>query len=500
MKTFFALAEYGLMTQLSSVRKGEEKPLLRWEEDTAGPTLTTIFSSKLTVIERIGIAFGSRELSLEKICEIAQRALSSVHNVPISQAFLRAIKVSVRTLDQKIDVYNDTHQEKQLSHICVPDCAFISDNRRVYLPFPVCGIANTGNKCYCISTLLALYSSEEVKMKISSVYHPSDVNLKLQQVFYKLGIPGSSCFSLLQEPFLGLMEELKKVFEIRLPGETGFNAAFGQQDAHEWLLPLLEAVLGRTDLIHFREIVSRCPIQDKQQRQLIPEHLIIPSIDCKAIARKEAAISTGNVLSVEIPKLKEHIFPLQAIFEGVPGMEDVEVEAILQHEENKGKISDELAHSLREEGQKREGKLDPIPVIRSLMLAGEPPPFLTLHLLRFKTKPRVSISGRVVGYIREKILTRVQVPFRLRVPVIGGPDQEYILRGSVLHLGASLRSGHYVTCIPNPLSPLDSSEIPTVWKYYNDGKPVETRSWETLSDAVSQNGYLFFYDRIPSSS
>jgi ubiquitin C-terminal hydrolase len=445
--------------------------------------------------------FGSRELFLEKTCEIAQRALSSAHDIALSPSCVASIRRTVDYLNGKIDSYNAARRVQYVaapivSHLAIPEHAFHVDEQVTSVSPPVCGIVNTGNKCYLISTLLALCGSEELKKELAQVANPSDANVQLRLVFRQLESTDASWLSLFHEPFSGLIDVLGKVFLPLRGGAFPFPCG-AQQDAHEVMLHLLEVTLGKTDLIHFREIVIRGPVGHISDGNIVlPDNVFIPSIDSKALDRRDAAISTENILQVMIPKLHTRRFPLEMIFRGVPGIEDVEVKAILGNEENIGKIPPDLCQRLQQVGEKGGGKLNPLPVVRRHILCGEPPSVLPLQLVRFRTQPVTNHVGVAVGFRREKIKTFVEVPFHLSVPVIGRVDQRYVVRGIVVHLGESIESGHYVACIPDLQSSRDHNGMPTVWKYYNDGQAVERRLWESLSETVAKNGYLYIYDKV----
>ncbi len=510
-KTLIALADFDLFTCLPAVREGKERPLLRWINDTDGSScLTPIFDSWLTPCDRIGLLFGSREISLAKICEIAQAAFLSSHRVPLTVSRQLSIRRAVVWLNRKIDDYNVARGSATLPRLAIPEDLFFVDEQEVRVTVPRCGIANTGNKCYLISTLIALCGSEELKRSLAVVVNPSDITIRLQLAFRHLESTHDSYLSLCQEPLSSLVSDLGKVFEPLRGGIASFPCA-RQQDAHEVLLPLLEAGLMKTDLVHFREIVARrrlavrpepqkgasgLPLPGEEERQILPDDLYIPSIDGRALLRRDAPVSTSNVLPVTIPKLLQRVFPLQMVFTGVPGVEDVEVQAILGSDENRGKVSQEVVHRLQQQGATRGGMLEPVPVTRCLALCDEPPPVLVLQLIRFKTQPVLNTAGAVISYRREKIKTYVQVPFTLPVPVIGRADQQYELRSVIVHLGEAIESGHYVTCIPDRLSPRDHEGLPTLWNYFSDSLHMKNRNWESLSETVSKNAYLIFYDRV----
>jgi ubiquitin C-terminal hydrolase len=501
-KTLLALADFDLLTQLPAIRERKDRVLLRWVDDADDtPILTPIFSSWLTLCDRIGLLFGSRELFLGKTCEIAQQSLSSAHDISFSPSCVASIRRTVVYLNEKIHSYNQAHRETELTAtalplLTIPEHAFCVDEQGLRVSLPVCGIANTGNKCYLISTLVTLCGSEQLKRTLALANHPSEANVLLRLAFRQLEITTASWLSMCQEPFSGLINVLGMVFE-PLRGGAAVSPFAVQQDAHEVMLHLLELVLGTTGLIHFREIVTRSSSTKKREGDNpLLDNVFIPSVDSKSLTRQNAIISTDNILQVSIPNLTTYTFPLKMAFSGIPGRENVEVNAILNHEENNGKIPPELRLKLLQEGEKRGGTLDALPVIRRLILCGEPPAVLPLQLVRFRTRPVVNRSGAVVGFRREKIKTCVDVAFDLSVPVIGRDNQQYVLRGVVVHLGETLESGHYVSCLPDLLSLRDSNGMPTVWHYYDDGKPVQKRSWKSLSEIVGRGGYLFIYDKV----
>ncbi len=514
-----ALADFDLLSQLPAVREKRDRALLRWVDGPDGtPALTTIFESWLTPCDRIGMLFGSRELFLEKVCEIAQTALSSACDVLLSQSCVASIRRTVQRLNEKIDRYNVARRTLNAAaslvpQLIIPDGAFRVEEQTGGVSSPRCGISNTGNKCYFISTLIALCASEQLKRMLPAVCHPSDTTILLQLALRQLESTDSSRLSLCQEPLYGLVESLGKTFD-PLRGGGSLWSYGGQQDAQEALAHLLEAALQTTALVHFREIVTRrfpLPLPARQAAASTvgaPHHedeallallntLFIPSIDGRAIARIGAPISTSNILPVNIPKLSTRAFPLEMVFSGVPGVENIEVEAILGCAENADRLSPELAQRLQEAAVG--GMLESMPVMRREVLCGDPPPVLPLHIIRFKTAPVRTPAGTVVSYLREKIRTYIQVPYHLAVPVLGQPECPYELRAVVVHLGESIGSGHYVTCMPDLSSPRDQSGMPMRWKYFNDGHAVETPTWESLAEIVGKNGYLFLYDRVASS-
>lgn len=495
--TLRALADFDLWMQSSAAREKKERPLLRWIVQADGTSvLTTILSSSLTVVDRIGLLFGSRELFLTKVCEIAQRALLEAHRLLLPHSFAASIRNTVAYLNDKIEAHNLALRVRDaaapfIPRVVIPSDAFHIDSRAQEVFLPACGISNTRSRCYFISVLVALCGSEELKKALSCVARPSDVNLFLRLAIRALEVPDEAPVSLLQEPLSSLLHQLGQVFS-PVNAERFFSSG-SQQDAHEMMMALLEAALGKTDLIHFREIVQRVSPRSHAVSSLL-ENVFIPSIDCKALDRQRAPVSTSNILQVSIPKLATS-FSLQRAFTGVSGLENVEVRAILRSEENIGKISSEHERALQEQGKEGGGMLPPLVVVRRLMLCGEVPSVLIMQAVRFKTRPVTNHEGVAVSYRREKIMTPVEIPFHLQISVIGKADVRYELRSIVLHLGATLAFGHYVTCIPDLHSPRQENGMPTSWTYYNDGASVAKRSWESLSDEVSRNSYLLIYDK-----
>lgn len=541
-KTLIALSDFDLLSQLPAVRERRDRALLRWVDgDDGRPMLVPVFSSWLTPCDRIGLLFGSRELFLEKVCEIAQEALSAAHQLLLSQSRIASIHRTVHRLNEKIDGYNAarcaaTPDAPTVRHLVVPAEAFHVDLHIPCVCLPRCGLSNPGNACYLISTIIGLCGSEQLKLALTAVAHPTDLTILLQLALRQLETASCSSLSFWHEPFYSLIGALGSVFEPLRQGCASFHGG-AQQDAQELLSHLLEGALQTTSLIQFREIVQRrrstsvhrsegpeetghqsvaqsrseaLSEQGAAEEQhepamkrrhgmerygALPDEAYIPSIDGRALTRRDAPVSTTNILPVTIPKLQGHVFPLERIFSGVPGQENVEVEAVLSREENAEIISPQLAEQIRSESAAHGGNLDPVPVIRYQVLCGEPPPVLPLQLIRFKTEPVRNRAGTVVGFRREKIKTHVDVPFHLVVPVLGRDPQRYALRAVVAHLGECVESGHYVACMPDPHSSLDVQGMPSVWKYYNDGHLVENRSWDSLATVVRTGSYLLIYDR-----
>jgi len=96
------------------------------------------------------------------------------------------------------------------------------------------------------------------------------------------------------------------------------------------------------------------------------------------------------------------------------------------------------------------------------------------------------ISVKPYTYTMEKIKAHVQI--NESVYVNEKEDDEYILKGMVMHSSADVNSGHYTAA-------LKSSD--NQWFLADDTK-IKTVSFEEVSGMASTNCYILFYEKDAS--
>lgn len=129
-----------------------------------------------------------------------------------------------------------------------------------------------------------------------------------------------------------------------------------------------------------------------------------------------------------------------------------------------------------------------LPMMTSHLICGASPNFLPIQILRFP-------DGRTKSFDQVEIPPYIRVP---RVEQERGPDEVYVLRSVVIHSGSTMRSGHYYCYTPDRSSLQADGKHFSRWTEHND-KRVRPRRWSDIQSDIEQNGYLVFYERLPSS-
>lgn len=118
---------------------------------------------------------------------------------------------------------------------------------------------------------------------------------------------------------------------------------------------------------------------------------------------------------------------------------------------------------------------------QKLMLRGEIPPFIPIHLTRFSSE----------GY---KIFNEVDFDPVIEVEIEGTPDKAiYKFNSVVLHYGSSSENGHYVAYSQKTSG---NQIVQEEYILYNDQKVSICKGIENVSiikEDIRKNGYLFFY-------
>lgn len=116
------------------------------------------------------------------------------------------------------------------------------------------------------------------------------------------------------------------------------------------------------------------------------------------------------------------------------------------------------------------------------------PQVLLLHLKRFVYNEATDVF--------EKCKVPVEIPLRLDLaelltpnapPVAAGVSTSFIVRAVVMHLGPTIRSGHYVCHVRNK---------DQTWTKYNDSLVAKSNVSDSLNGPdAARNAYLLFYER-----
>jgi len=115
------------------------------------------------------------------------------------------------------------------------------------------------------------------------------------------------------------------------------------------------------------------------------------------------------------------------------------------------------------------------------------PQVLLLHLKRFVYNEKTDVF--------EKCTLPVEIPLRLdlapllspNAPVPAGISTTFIVRAVVMHLGPTIRSGHYVCHVRNNNH---------TWTKYNDSLVAVSNVRDSLNGPdAAKNAYLLFYER-----
>jgi len=419
-------------------------------------------------------------LDLKYIRTIAQTALNIFAlDGDLSAKFsTRDISIAVTIFNRKIEAYNEKHPEG----LPIPSLNFTVEApdgavRTVESFVPRRGIRNSGNSCYLDALFVAMCRSHGFRQELMRCKRPNEINKGMRNLFFALTRGKGRAVSPSSPPLSHILSalgrrysSLKSVSELfrgkRIP------SLFSQQDVQEASLFMLEAVLERSDLIQFREIVEKKALLG----------CFVPSVDCKSLEYEEPKIESSNMLPVSLRGKKS--FSLQQNFTGVDDLEEVELDHILHREENRDLDELHTQELLRFEGG--------LPVVRRHVLCGTPPPVLLIHLHRFRVLSIRDDKEKVIAAHQYKRFTRVEIPFHLNVPFLSGEMVTYILRSVVVHSGSGVGGGHYMTYIPYQSSER-ADKLPSRWIEYNDDT-LSVHTWEQVQKIIEKQGYILVYD------
>ncbi len=435
--TLQSLEDYSLMSELPSVIQGRDRVLLRVIRDQENrPVLKAILESEITVWDRIYYFFGSRDLLLSRVVELATQALHSepslLHTLDQSP---EGIRRTIFSLNRKIIRYNIDHVYRRRIHE-LPLESFETSVRGKEASGPsmsvVRPIRNPGNKCYFISVLTALCASVECHKMIAQM-RGNELSRLLHLCFHELLQPIREPISLHGDIF----SKLASVFSRFFPPVSLFS--FSSQDAHECISNLLNRVFESRTLFSWRGVT----IFGEEQERVV----------------EVSPIQTGLIWTI-YPKEQDTPLHLQSIF--MP----------LRPEETADDV---------------EGR-DAIPVREHSMLCDEIPSFIPFHIQR-------SRYDQIRGHASRVNLSKVLPPLHLRVSHAEREHVPYVLRSIVVNTANSMRGGHYITYIPEPNTPCDPrSGIPLAWTLHDDGAPSIRVCWEQAKDDIAGHGYLYVYD------
>ena len=436
-RTLQSLEDYSLMSELPSVIEGKDRVLLRVIRDQDNrPVLKAILGSEITVWDRICYFFGSRDLLLSRVVELATQALHSepslLHTLDQSPEGLRR---TILSLNRKIIRYNIDHAYRSRIHeLSLERFEARVRGKEAALPSMsvVRPIINPGNKCYFISVLTALCASVECHKMIEQMGR-NELSKLLHLCFHELLQPIREPISLHSEIF----SKLVSVFSRYFPPVSLFS--FSSQDAHECIINLLNRVFEGSLIFSWRGMT----IFGEEHEKVV----------------EVSPIQRGLIWTI-YPKGQNAPLHLQNIFTPLPPEETVEDV---------------------EEGQTT-------PVRELSMLCGEIPPFIPFHIQR-------SSYDKIRGAASRVNFSKVLPPLHLMVSHSERERVPYVLRSIVVNTANSMRGGHYITYIPEPNTPCDPvSGIPLTWTLHDDGAPSIRVCWEQAKDDIAGHGYLYLYD------
>ncbi|CAL8077064.1 unnamed protein product [Calicophoron daubneyi] len=285
------------------------------------------------------------------------------------------------------------------------------------------GLVNFGNTCYCNSVLQALFFCKPFRDRV--LQYRQAKNQKKETLLSCL----ADLFHTITTQKKGVGQIAPKKFINRLKRENGAFDNFLQQDAHEFLIYILNKI---ADILQAEERIEACNGQDcggdgsgKKTVQPGRTHNWIQEIFQGCLTNETRCLTCENVrtkdedfldLSVDVAQNSSIVYCLKC-FSNTETMQ------------SENKYYCEFCRC-KQEAQK-------------CMRVKKPPLILALHLKRFK------YSEEVNGFT--KLSCRVLFPMELRLPNISGEvaDQNWLYKliAVVVHSGSGPNRGHYVTLV-----------------------------------------------------
>jgi len=413
---------------------------------------------------------------LEQIRAVVQSALSELRQKHLPHHIAYDFYQGVSRLNGRIRRHNETNGS-DLASLPIKMVFSQRDGAAISAPVPIRGISNPGNRCYFNAVLMAMCASIALRKLLAG--QESHTALALRAVLYDLEKRGERPLAHSSDSVSRLIGLVSNYFSdskksLAFQGKNPF-LYYRQQDAHEMATFLLDKAFDRSHLFHYRDIVQR---RTQQFR-----NIFIPSVDCKTLDYPEAVIERDNILTINLPQQGKN-FSLQTVFfGGVAFREKLETEPICHHERN---------HALTGDHIEALQKQDYISVFRRILLFDKIPAVLPIQLARFYSEYIFDKHGSVKGIRQKKNQMQVDVPYRLIVECHGKGRFEYVLKSAVLHLGATMRSGHYVAYIPDHKT-IGESGRPRKWTRHSDSH-TELVSRSKGIKEIQKSAYILFYD------
>ena len=470
-RTLCSLEAYELLSQLPSVRNGDDEIIFQCVEGADGKTAIDLrLRSWTTFCERVW----GKTARFEDIQQIAQASIEAGIGA-VSEFSKHRISLAVEALNAGIKILSANQVQLSLvGHV---------PQARVHIP--VRGLQNPFNKCYVNSTITALCASHRFQDLMLSRPHLSDVGIYLQLVFHALQTEGRA-LSHYTQPVRGFISSMAPFFPSIRPtismakfliGNGGFTG-FSQQDAAEFLQVVLSRTIDSGQVV-FREIVERVSTES-----ISHSSAFIPAVDGGRATNARPESTT--ILSITFEELAG--LPLEMYFHGIEDRERLQASALIAYHR------DEAARGPLIERQRYGGSQIPDIRVRRRRVFLQSPKFLPIQIVRFITVPICNDSGVVQSSEKGKISEPIDVPFHLHIPVEASAPVRLILRGVIAHIGEDMDSGHYVSYVPDPTSLLTADGMPSSWTFYNDGDDVNVVTWAQIRDNVRRCCHILLYD------
>lgn len=360
------------------------------------------------------------------------------------------------------------------------------------------GLVNLGNTCFMNSALQLLAATlqrhGQVQTKTTSalwnslIYHLEEIYTFTSSTKKKTAKTANSEASVNPKEFLNLLVGKQKKF-----------ASMQQQDAHDFLRLLFNSVAPETPQIELfggkfvsKVICDRC----RNVSETVEPFLDI-SLSITSGSEVDSIHSSLSNLSLESSENSDTAISDSESKTDNPS--NFTVQNMLRAWNKKILLQGENGYYCENCSPKCNESLQNASL--QFFMTPELPPFLILHLQRFKTHYTPVSKGKKskakVGYCLdiEKDDSHVEFPHILTIPsecILGGNPAtiKYKLYGYIIHEGSSTSCGHYTAVIHSACDESDGK-----WFYISDTRVKEISKSRAL-DGESYSPYLLFYQRI----